>query len=682
MISKYILPWFGSSPAVWSASLLFFQTMLTLGYAYAYGLVGKLSLRRQAKFHILVLGLSILLLLINSIVWSAPILPSVSFQPEPGSDPFWQVMGVLLISVGFPYFLLATNSTLLQAWFSKLFPEKSPYRLYSLSNFASLLGLLSYPFIFELYLKTQIQAQWWSLLYGFFVISVSIIALRVKKGGNLGERTGLEILQNEPSIEMINVKPSFLITSLWFILPAIASTLLLATTNQITQEIAVIPFLWVLPLALYLISFILCFAGDRWYGRRRFTIVLALAVATYWLLLEKGPLVAIEIQILTYCLLLFVCCLICHGELAQLRPATNYLTSYYLIVALGGATGGIFVNLVAPQFFKQYLEFALALFLCCALLLCITLFVNRVHSRWQQSWMVLIQSALLVGVAILAYHDYQAVMRGTLWMDRNFFGILRVKERTYEPDDSLAYQLVHGITIHGLQFVEVEKRNLTTTYYTETSGVGLAYQNMLTDNPLRVGVLGLGVGTIAAYGRQGDLIRFYEINPSVIDLAKGLGGYFSYLEDSEAEIEIVVGDARLSLVNEYEHTGGQGYDLIVLDTFSSDSIPIHLITFDAFDLYLNHLRNDGVIAVHISNIHLDLEPVVNEIAKAHQLNSAVVASGRTRPGSTAAVWVLLTRDERFLMQSAIKEYSSQDRDMTREIQLWTDEFSNLYQILR
>ena len=353
-----------------------------------------------------------------------------------------------------------------------------------------------------------------------------------------------------------------------------------------------------------------------------------------------------------------------------------------MLIAIGGAAGGIFVNIVAPSIFNQYLEMFIGFVTCCVLLIGLTIYLRRETHIWKTAILVAVQASILIGIVIIGLRDYRSTVRGAVWMDRNFFGVLRIKEKTIEPEGYLAYQLVHGITIHGLQFFDEDVRNLPTTYYTESSGVGLAYKYSQNEESKKVGVLGLGVGTIASYGHKTDTIRFYEINPSVIDLATGLGNYFDYLPNSKALIEIVPGDARLSLAHEYDQSGSQQYDLLVLDTFSSDSIPVHLLTYEAFDLYLKHLKVDGVLAVHISNIHLDLEPVVREIAKAHQLNSVLVTSGKIKPGSSASVWILTTRDQTFFDKSEIQPFVKKLSEEKMKVKLWTDDYSNLFQIIR
>jgi hypothetical protein len=683
LIGKYILPWFGSSPSVWSASLLFFQVLLTGGYTYAYTLIRSLTPRRQAYVHWLFLGVSILTILLGAFFWRVPLLPGATWRPSDVDYAFWDVIKVLLVAVGIPYFLLATNSILLQAWYSVLYPGHSPYRLYALSNLASLLGLLCYPFLFEPLLSVRAQAHWWTLGYGLYFASACVLAWRFMR---LSSVTPVQTGSSSSSVPIAGPEssaPRWNIRLLWVLLPAIASLLLLATTNQITQEIAVIPFLWILPLTLYLLSFILCFESDRWYGRGRFTLVLILTAAAYRLTLTGGPLVEFKIQIAAYCLLFFVCCMICHGELARLRPAPRYLTSFYLTVSVGGALGGLFVNLVAPMLFIYYWELPLGLALCFAVYLVLTLLLRQ-GRRWMATFLMAVsQAAVLYVIVSLGIQNVRDIQINSLWMARNFYGVLRVKQDVLGDERELAYDLVHGITLHGLQFTNPSKRSMPTTYYWEGSGVGLAfthYPNRSTG--MKVGVLGLGVGTLAAYGRSGDTIRFYEINPLVIRLARGEGGYFTYLQDSAAHIEIVLGDARLSLERELEQSGSQDYDLLVLDTFNSDSIPVHLLTREAFTLYLQHLKPGGILAVHVSNRVLDLEKVVSRMANEFGLQMVSIFASSDGPGTSASRWELLTTNQAFLEDAAIHDYVVTTDKADKHIQLWTDDYSNLFQILR
>jgi hypothetical protein len=682
LIGKYILPWFGSSPAIWSASLLFFQVLLTGGYAYAYTLTGSLTPRRQAWVHWLFLGISVLILLIGALSWHTPLLPGPAWRPTEVDTPFWDVIKVLLVAVGIPYFLLATNSILSQAWFNKLYPGRSPYRLYALSNLASLLGLLCYPFLIEPLLSVTNQARWWTLGYGLYLVSACVLAWRFMHTS----RAALAQSASSPSVpseKIIPAAPRWHTRLLWLLLPAISSLLLLATTNQITQEIASIPFLWILPLSLYLLSFILCFESDRWYGRGRFTLVLVLTAAAFSLTMSRGALLEYKIQILAYCLLFFVCCMICHGELASLRPSPRYLTSFYLTISVGGALGGLFVNLVAPMLFTYYWELPLGLALCFSVYLVLILLLRQGRG-WKTTGLMVVSQAVALIVAFSLGIQYVRDIQGhSLWLARNFYGVLRVKELVLDDEGEHAYELIHGITLHGLQFKDPAKRSLPTSYYWEDSGVGLAFTHYPNrSNGMKVGVIGLGVGTLAAYGQAGDTIRFYEINPFVIRLAQGEGGYFTFLQDSAARIEIIPGDARLSLERELEQSGSQGYDLLVLDAFNSDSIPVHLLTRQAFNLYLQHLKPNGILAVHVSNRILDLERVVYGMANEFDLKMVPILVGKEGPGTSASRWELLTTNQSYLEEMATLGYPAKTGKDDQPIQLWTDDYSNLFQILR
>lgn len=678
LIGKYILPWFGSSPSVWSASMLFFQSMLTAGYAYAYALVKRLKFRQQGFFHLLLGGLIFISLIIGAIWWGSPILPSQLWRPEISRSPFISVVAILFVSIGLSYFLLTANSTLMQSWFSNLYPGRSPYRLYALSNLASLGGLLSYPFFFEPNFSLTEQARLWTMGFILYLISLVLISRKV-----IFSPSGDSVQEAAAQILIDHTQPKKFDRVLWVLLPAIASILLLATTNEITQEIAVIPFLWVIPLSLYLLTFILCFENDRWYHRGRFVLVTMLVVGVFALMSAKGPMIDIRIQIATYCLVLFVGAMVCHGELVQLRPMPHRLAEFYLSISIGGALGGLFVNLIAPVIFKDYWELHFGMLLCFSIYLVLIVRQRRVQPKPLtiiSSFSMLVVLVWLLRFSIL---DMKVILSGSVWMERNFFGVLRVREIEVGEEKEPAARLIHGITVHGLQFQNPDQRHLTTMYYTESSGAGLAILNHPNrEKPLKIAVLGLGTGTLAAYGREGDHIRFYEINPDVVRVAEGEGGYFSYINDSQAFIEIILGDARLSLEREWAQNGSQNYDLILVDTFSSDSIPVHLITREAFNLYFRHLKTDGILAIHISNNHLDLEPVVLSMAENFSMRSALVASGKTREGSSAAVWILLTLNETFLDADDIRFLEVDPAARDRTIRLWTDDYSNLFQILR
>ena len=657
MIGKLILPWFGGTPAVWSTAMLFFQTLLTGGYAYAYWLVTH---RRQGWIHLTLLGMTIAILTALGLVWPSPITLPADNNPAVSGFPVFDVFLILTVSVGPPYFVLAANGPLMQAWYSRTFPERSYARLYALSNVGSLLGLLVYPVLVEPS-STVLQQGWaWTIGFIFFALVAGALSYRIR-----GEDA---VVVSVSATE----KPLHALRLLWIILSGTASLFLLSVTNQVSQEVAVIPFLWILPLAVYLLSFILAFSDSRWYERRIYALLFSLtSIFMLWMLVKAESLNVI-IQIGVYNLLLFLGCMICHGELYRLRPHADHLTSFYLMVSLGGAAGGIFVNLVAPFIFTGYWEFYLAWLITMVFLILLLLPRIAADVKLQTRTM---GASFLIGVLLLSLGLNR--FENALYVERNFYGVIRVREVNQN-----AVSMIHGMTVHGVQFLN--DRTLPTTYYVQDSGVGL----LLLNHPrrgqnLRVGVLGLGVGTLATYAQTGDMYRFYEINPVVAQLAEGQGGHFSFLSDSKAEITTVTGDARISLAQEFAAGQPQNFDVLVLDTFSSDSIPVHLVTKEAFALYLKHLASDGVIAAHISNRHLDLRPILWQAAQEFglsiiQVDKPVMAGDNGYPSE----WILLARDPALLEIPAIKSHAVSFDTYTTDIKLWTDDYSNLFQILK
>ncbi len=681
MIAKYILPWFGGTPAVWSTAMLFFQALLTGGYAYAYWLIGKLAGRRQGQVHLALLGVSLVFVLTTATVWSSPITPDASWKPRGVDSPVLDIFKILAASVGLPYFLLATNSPLMQTWFNRSYPGRSPYRLYALSNVGSLLALVTYPVLVEPMLALTAQGWFWSIGYVAFAAFAAYATIQTMR------RAPASIDESSRSAAPASVDelpPRAATRALWIALAACASILLLATTNQISQEVAVIPFLWVLPLAIYLLTFILCFESDRWYSRAIFTIALFIVSALYAVVFAQGAAFNLVWQIAVYSALLFVCCMICHGELARLRPHPRFLTSFYLMISIGGAVGGIAVNLVAPFVFKGYWELPLGLLLCAALLLILTL-TNKLPAqtfRTTRNLVTVLAGAIVLLSGVLLLY-IKATSFDPVFASRNFFGVLRVNVVNADDPARRAYLLAHGATNHGFQLTAGDKRRLPTAYYTENSGIGLTFLNHpKRPAPLRIGILGLGAGVQAVYGKPGDSLRFYEINPEVVQLARGEGGYFSFLKDSRAQIEIVLGDARISLEQELAAGKPQHFDLLVLDVFNSDSVPAHLLTREAFAVYLQHLQPDGIIALNISNNHLDLRPVVYNLADDFHLGTALIETPVDSERAFLSSWMLVTRNQDFLNQPAITSRSTPRAMDTTQLRLWTDDYSNLFQILR
>jgi len=678
LIGKYILPWFGGVPATWSVTLLFFQVILLAGYAYAYWIVKRFGPRKQALIHLAVVGGSLAVLLIAGLHWNTPITPGADWKPFGIDQPVFDIFKILAVGVGLPYFVLSTSSPLLQTWFSADRAGLSPYRLYALSNAGSLLALVSYPFVVEPALSLTMQGKLWSWGYLVFGLGVGFLALRIFGRNRPGaEQTAVAAAKIPAEVD---VKPTASAYLLWAALAACASVLLLATTNQLTQEVSVIPFLWVLPLAIYLLTYVLCFSGGTWYFRSIYTPALFIASALSVVILVVGAGFFLAIQVAVYAFVLFVCCMICHGELARLKPEPRHLTSFYLMMALGSALGGAAVTFAAPLLFKGYWEYPIGLLLCWALMGNIAL--RKIpRSVTRPLVLALAGGTCLLSFILLTYaHD---VTVGDLYATRNFYGVVRVKEMDTSAGEPQAYQLMDGATVHGIQFIDAAKRDEPTTYYTADSGVGLAFESLaMRGMGSRIGVMGLGIGTLAAYGAPGDSFLFYEVNPAIIRLAEGQGGFFSFLKDTPAKVEVIPGDARLSLEQELKAGVSNDFDLLVVDTFNSGAIPVHLLTREAFDVYLRRLKPDGVLALHISNLHLNLQPVVWQLADYYHLEGALIESRGNGENSLDATWMLLTRNKAFLQQPGLAGHASQRAPGTPGLQLWTDDYSNLFQILR
>jgi hypothetical protein len=655
MIGKFILPWFGGTPAVWSTAMLFFQALLTGGYAYAYWLVKR---SRQGWIHLALLGVTLALLTALGLAWSSPVTPSADMRPADVDFPVFNIFFLLLISVGLPYFVLAANGPLMQAWFSRIFPERSYARLYALSNVGSLLGLLAYPLALEPSLTLRQQGWTWALGFVVFAMVAGLLSYRAREE------------QGVSHVEVNADKPSASLRVLWLILAGTASLFLLSITNQISQEVAVIPFLWVIPLTMYLLSFILAFSDSRWYDRRLYALLFALtSLAALWAL-DKTATLNVLVQISIYALLLFLACMICHGELYRLRPHARHLTSFYLMVSIGGAAGGIFVNLVAPFIFTGYWEFYLAWLLPIVLL--IVMLLPHLSARVEVQARVM-GASFVLGVLLLSF----GLNQNALFAERNFYGLVRVREW----QDS-GYVMIHGVTLHGIQYFNEPYR--PTSHFMENSGVGLVLNNHpLRGNGLHVGVLGLGIGTLAAYSAEGDVYRFYEINPAAIRLAEGEGGFFTFLSEGKAEMVVVSGDARISLETELEAGENQQFDVLVLDTFSSDSIPVHLVTKEAFAIYLEHLKPGGIIAAHISNRHLDLQPVFWQMAQEYQFEILKVERyDNLDEGEFPSLWILLTHDPAIFDALPLESHAESFDGYSTSVRLWTDDYSNLFQLLK
>lgn len=658
VIAKMILPWFGGSAAVWSASMLFFQLLLLSGYAYAHISIRLLKVRAQVLLHLGLLLLSCLLL---------PILPSASWRPTQASDPTLRILMLLVSTIGLPYFLLSSTSPLLQAWFVRRNGSSAPYRLFALSNFGSMLALLSYPLLVEPSLGNRLQALTWSGAYVVFAVACGFTAWVSREA----PETGLH--QGECPKEHSGERPTPWALVHWVVLAACASVFLVSVTNHMSQNLAPIPLLWVVPLALYLLTFILAFESDRIYRRRFFIplLVPALGGMAYMLYADDGNF-DIKWAIPGFAAGMFVCCMFCHGELARRRPGPRYLTLYYLMVSLGGALGGVFVALIAPRVFHTFLELPLILCMCgtLALIACWEVQIPKAGA-WRPRVIVMIGFGLLAGY--LGKQE-RALPEGLRLRVRNFYGTLGVRDDPPKRDLP-ARMLMHGTINHGTQLLDPVLKYVTTSYYGEGTGVARAMTAVQAIGPIRVGVIGLGAGVLMNFGRKGDYYRVYEINPLVEGIAQT---WFSFYPHSPADKTLLMGDGRLTL----ERQESQNFDMLVVDAFSSDAVPVHLLTREAYKTYLRHLKPDGVMAVNITNRYLDLEPVVAQaMTEIGWSGVKVDDSGNRRPFYFATSWVILARSPQFFESPNFKG-SSRILTPRPGFRAWTDDFSNLFEILK
>jgi SAM-dependent methyltransferase len=654
IIAKLILPQFGGGVAVWATCLVFFQLALLLGYAYAHQVVQRDHSGRLRQMHIAALLLSLLVL---------PIIPGDAWPALAGAGPSAQIVALLLATIGLPFALLATTSPLLQAWLAREGSARDPYRLFVVSNLASLFALVSYPWLIEPWLGTATQARVWSLVYAAYVVLA--VAVAATSGRRALRAQGPGAPMPAPGLRALGVKRPLG----WMALAALASYELVAVTNHLTQNVPSMPMMWVLPLGAYLLTFTLCFDGDRWYRPAPFrAATLAAVLAMCWMLYDSAQANRLALQGSVFVGGLFVVCMFCHGELARDRPPPLQLTQFYLCVAAGGALGGAAVGLAAPALLPGYFEVEIGLVL-------VTLAVMWRSFQRSVAWVVAAGTASVAASAIAAYRIEDATVN-VLSMSRNFYGVVRVRQAGDARDPStLERTLVHGSILHGQQYMSSETRRRPTTYYVETSGIGRLLRTM-SDGPREVGVVGLGTGTIAAYGRPGDRYHFFEIDPAVVAVAQR---YFTFLSDSPAAVQVHVGDGRLLL----KHGETQRFDVLAVDAFSGDSIPVHLLTREAVALYLQRLKPGGVIALHVSNRYLDLRPVVGRIAADMGLQSAYVEdeiAEHDGPEKSSSDWILLAREREVLDAATIQE-ATRDLPDARPKKAWTDDYSNIAQVM-
>lgn len=725
IVAKAITPWYGGTPAVWTTCLVFFQTLLTLGYAYAHGAVRGLSPRGQSAAHIALVIVAGAALGGCALAWGQPLIADDRWKPDGGVHPVGAILILLTTATAIPGLVLAATSPLVQAWFSRTFPERAVTRLYALSNAGSLLALIAYPLLIEPWLDLRSQALAWSALFAVYGVTVALCASTASRSTNTSAA---------PS--HVTSSPTWRTRAFWLTCGACGSMLLVAVSNLISQEMSTSPLLWSLPLAVYLTTFIICFDRDDVYRRTPFSWLQAGSMLiTLWLLEEAtahDPRLTVAGALAT----LFVGCMICHGELVRSRPTAEHLTAFYLTLSVGGALGGAMVSLGAPLLFTGLWEMQLGTLLV-ALLLALALLLDR--GSWVHQAQLATPAMLLMAALIAAFGGYglrtqpdlrpalatwlggifggtalcavvvlwvstqrrlglhqrrrQGVLialsllistfAASLWLTanpfawarvtyarRNFYGMVRVLEL-----DNLRV-LAHGSTFHGWQRKDAPQ--VTTSYYAPGTGLDTTLRAVQALHPrVRVAAVGLGTGQIAAYLRPEDRATFYEIDDHIIDVAAGPRPLFTYVRDSRGQVTTVAGDGRLSLEREQTR-----FDVVVLDAFSSDTIPLHLLTREAFDVYARRLEPDGVIAVHISNRYFDLAPQVRRQLTDLGMTPALLYAPSRDEAHTPAQWVVGSRDATFTARPDVRAATTAPGSGAALPTPWTDRFSNMWSALR
>jgi predicted O-methyltransferase YrrM len=648
--AKQLLPVFGGSAAVWITCLVFFQTALVVGYLYAHWLAH----RSQWVVHFALL----LLAVVSAVVWfTYSIDLSRAFQ-----HPVASIFAALGLSIGLPFLMLGATSPLLQVWLARLETRRIPYRLFALSNLASLLALALYPTVIERHITLQAQRLIWCCGFAVFALISAILAWRARSATHSPAQPKIE---NESAFAAAPLRHKLL----WVLLPMGAAMQLSAVTSYITANIAAIPLLWILPLAVYLLTLILAFQFPKLLPRGiivRFLVVMLAGLG--YMLSQIDVSVPLRIGLSFFLIEVFISCLFCHTEAYALRPErSSESTLFYLLFAAGGALGSFLIGIASPLVFSFNYDLALTFLVTALLALAVTW-----SSGWPQRLLWTTASVLLFALVFMLHVAYQ---RNTPFAIRNFYGSLRVRQSLSAYPGATLRTLTNGSIQHGTQIFSPELRKTPTTYYAEDSGIGLALRFCCHGRMRNIGVVGLGVGTIAAYGQPGDRIRFYEINPAVTPIAQNL---FTYLRDSGAKISIVEGDARSSLSREQP----QNFDVLVIDAFSGDAIPLHLLTTQAVDLYKRRLAPGGILAFHISNQHVDLEPEIALLAKAAGMDVRRVSSlANERRGEFTATWMLLTDNPNFFAEPEVASGVRQPANDPKA-KLWTDDYSSLLPLIR
>ncbi|MGQ9661328.1 MAG: spermidine synthase [Kiritimatiellia bacterium] len=676
ILGKYFLPQFGSVSSVWVTCLMCYQVLLLIGYVYAWGL-SYLPVRGQCFTHFSCLLALACLFLGRLHSWPTPITPALTL--ESSTSPAVTIVLLLLSAAGLPFVLLAGNGVLAQSWAGQIGADANPYRYYALSNAGSLLALVSYPFLVEPLITVSRQAKIWVIGAGIF-LGISI-AMAIVTWRRFGSRKEMRVGMAECSASADHKRESYYDWLLVFFLAACAALLLAASTNQVCQDVSPVPLLWIAALTAYLASFVVAFSGRLHWNSSQGVIAGLAGVALAWCALHYEPRLGLLSQVLLHAGGLFLVGVFCHHEAYRLRPDKGCLPVFYLILAFGGTLGGVFVAAIAPLWFKDFYEYHLGLLL---VLLLAAVVARRASSKAIARVWTSLPSGIALILAVFVIADLRKNRAGIVESTRNFYGVLRIHRQTKGSGSEAVtvHSLLHGKITHGMQADRTRYRYRATTYFTESSGVGMViarFRELNPDMPVRMGLMGLGIGTMAAYGKKGDYLRFYEINPAVIRYATD-GRFFSYLADCQARIEIAEGDARLTLRDERESGMRCEFDIIVLDVFSGGAIPAHLLTREAFELYLEHLASDGVIAWHATNRYLDFAPLAMALARTFGLSMALVDSEGDFKISTPARWIILARNPGFLDAEPLKSHLVLAAG--KVVRMWTDDYSNIVALLK
>lgn len=705
MFGKMILPFLGSTPSVWNTCMCFFQGMLLIGYVYSHVLTKWLGVRKQAVLH---------LLLLLVVLFFLPIHISNSLSVPTDKNPVFWLLFLLSVSVGIPFFTVSTTAPLLQKWFSNTshIHAKDPYFLYASSNLGSIFALVGYIVFLEPNFRLVDQNKLWTCGYYFLAALILACAVVLWRASDNGEKTNSFLISSDVGLKN---KIS------WVLLSFVPSSLLLSVTTYLSTDIAAIPLIWVLPLVIYLLTFVIAFSKKPIFSHELMVRIMPILVLPMVIYLVSPQIKFIWLSILSHLLTFFVLAMVCHGELVRKRPQAEYLTEFYLCISLGGFLGGIFNALIAPLIFKTVFEYPLGIILACFLrpglnlekenkkgkvldyvlpivfgivVFIFVLWLKSVNLKlaWLTNFVIFglpavfcfifssrpVRFGLSVAVFIFIGMFYIGQEGKALLTERSFFGVHRV----ILSEDKKFHRLVHGRTVHGAQ--KIYERNICEplTYYHRTGPIGQLFK-MLSNNDSRfkIGAIGLGAGSLACYGKPEQSWTFYEIDPVVEKIASNKN-YFTFLTNSQMMINIALGDGRLSI----KKSPDSYFDLIILDAFSSDSIPVHLITKEAIELYFKKLVSDGILAFHISNQYLNLKPVLGNIAQGEGLVSFVqedlkITKEEKENGKEGSIWVVMTRNDKNI-RKLFDDRRWQLLSSDPQARLWSDDFSNILSVFK